>query len=555
MLPRILAKGRSLMLVGLVVIGLASAAAGIGVAYAVAGLFTAALGGEPPIEIRLLFALLPVAALILLTLQVGQRALAEHLGQHYVVELRSVIFDRLYALADRERARLRQGHLMTRFTADLTAIRAWVAQGLAAAMTGAATLAGLLIFLAFIEPVFGLVVAAGALVLVAAVLLIGPVLRQRIWWARRKRARLSAFMGERVTAMSSVRALGAGARDRRRLLDLSRRLAAAMVRRAAWTESARALPGAGGLLVPALCLAVVPWVMADGVTPQTLVLVMTVAGLATQPLTQLTQAYVHRTNFGVARNMLRVLFELPVQPTRGGNGNGRGLPDKPAAIEIRDLAVADGSAQFSASADAGSRIVIDGAAGSGKSRLLRMLAGFERVPRRKVRFKSRDLAKVWRESLHREVRLFMPEMPLLQGSLRRNLGLNANTTLDLPALLNECGISPKLIPQDEIESFRIREAGANVASSLHMRILLARALAGNPQVLLIDDFDRIQDTCVRQQICELWQSASDTTVLIVSDSDDIRERADQIWHINQIDHISEAHSVPRFSQENVHEAA
>ncbi len=553
MLPRILAHGRSPMLAGLVVIGLASAAAGIGVAYAVAGLFSAALGEPSSLSTPVLFALLPAAALMLFSLQVAQRTLAEHLGQHYVVELRAAIFDRLHALADGERARLRQGHLMTRFSADLTAIRAWVAQGLAAALTGGATLFGFLLFLTAMNVAFGLLVTAGAVVVTGTVFFLGPPLRDRIRWARRRRARLSAFMGERVTAMSGVRALRAGSSDRRRLTKLSRRLATAMVRRAAWIESIRALPGAGGLLLPALCLAVTPWVVTDTLAPQTLVLVMTVAGLSAQPLTQLSQAYVHRSNFEVARNMLAFLFSLRVQPTRGGKG--RGLPSGPATIEVRRLVPARGAAPLKVSAEVGARIVVQGDAGIGKTRLLRMLAGFERVPVQTVTLKGRDLARIWRESLHREIRLLSPDLPLLKGTLQRNVGLAGTNPKALSDLLECCGVTPELLGTHTPEDFRVREAGANVGSSLHMRILLARALAGQPGVLLVDDFDRIRDPLVSRRIRDLWDGNGDITVVMVTQSEAIRSSADRVWRIEPINPVDETSDVSRHQQESTHEAA
>ena len=553
MLPRILAHGRSPMLAGLVVIGLASAAAGIGIAYAVAGLFSTALGEPSSLSMHVLFALLPAAALMLLLMQVAQRTLAEHLGQHYVVELRSEIFDRLHALADGERARLRQGHLMTRFTADLTAIQAWVAQGLAAALTGGATLFGLLLFLASINVVFGLLVMAGATVVIVAVFLLGPALRERIRWARRRRARVSAFMGERITAMSGVRALRAGSADRRRLLKLSRRLAKAMVRRAAWIESVRALPGTGGLLLPALCLAMAPWVAADVLAPQTLVLVMTVAGLSAQPLTQLSQAYVHRSNFVVARNMLAFLFSLRLQPTRGGKG--RGLPPGPAAIKICRLVPAEGAAPLKVHAEAGARIVVKGDAGIGKTRLLRMLAGFERVPARTVTLKGRDLARIWLESLHREIRLLSPDLPLLKGTLRRNVGLSGTDTQALSDLLERCGVTPELLGTHEPDDFHVREAGVNVGSSLHMRILLARALAGQPRVLLVDDFDRVRDPLVSRRIRDLWDGDDDITIVMVTQSDEIEASADHVWHIEPTHSVNETPEVSRQEKESTHEAA
>ena len=533
MLPRLLANGRGLMLAGLCTVGLLSAAAGIGVAQGVAALFGVALNAGSSALAGLWssgLTLLPLAVVGLIVLQVVERALSEHLGQHYVVDLRMAIYDQLYALGDRERARLRNGHLMTRFTADLTAIRNWVARGIAAWVTGGAMLVGLVGFLTWQAAVFGIGVAGlvGVLALVTAT--VGPALGARILEARRRRARLSAFMGERLTAMQGVRAVRIGARDRRRLERLSRRLGMALVSREVWSGFIRALPLAAGLLAPALTIASIA--VMPGATPSIteMVLVMTVASLVTRPLGQLSQAFVHRSNYQIARRMLRPLFELPTQPTRrsGGRTLRRGAP----RLNIRGLDMPGGIRDWSAAMCGGGRVIVSGPPGSGKTRLLRRLAGFEQIRQGRVVLNGRDVATIARESLHREVRLLSPGAPLLRGSLARNVGLAGNQARrDLVPLLKRCGIVPDQIDESDVEHFRIAEGGANVGDTLHLRLLLARALAGCPGLLLVDNLDQIHDQIIRSQIEALWSNASGLSMMMVTEAPTWQANADAVWRL------------------------
>ena len=143
----------------------------------------------------------------------------------------------------------------------------------------------------------------------------------------------------------------------------------------------------------------------------------------------------------------------------------------------------------------------------------------------------------------------------MQGTLARNIGLRAKSPRELTDLLEHCGVTSELLGTYAHEDFRIREAGANVGSSLHMRILLARALAGQPWVLLVDDFDRIRDPLVSQRIRELWEGADDITLVMVTQSEAIRATADQVWRIEPIDPVDEAPDASRPSKESIHEAA
>lgn len=533
MLPRLLANGRAPMLLGLCSIGLLSAASGIAVAYGVAGLFTTVINGDAGTDsMHAGLALLSVAALLLIGLQITERVLSEYFGQHYVVELREAIFDQLYALGDRERGRLRNGHLMTRFTADLTAIQSWVARGVAAVFTGGATLLALVVYLAHEGVVYGLALAGLSLLLMAVTALLGPTLGDRILEARRRRARLSGFMGERVTAMQGVRALRAGRSDRSRLRRRSRRLARAMVVREGWSECVRALPTAGGLLAPALILIAAGTLPTTPVDASQLILVMTVAGLSTRPLMQLSQAFVYRSNFRVARRMLMSLFRLPLQPTR--RTSHRRLRSGSPDIDIRQLRIA--GAAFTARAPAGARIKLSGPPGSGKSLLLRMLAGFDHVATGTIRIGGQDIAAVTRESLHRNVRLLSFDMPLLRGSLRRNLGLNGTQRKQLLPLLRRCGVVPNLVAESDVASFRITENGRNVGDSLRQRLLLARTLAGDPKLLLIDNFDQIRDPAISAQIQRLWKDAPGLSMIVVSDAETLRADTRHTWYLGNRGH-------------------
>lgn len=554
MLPRLFANGRTFLLAGLCGVGLLSAAVGIGIAYGVAELSAVVLGDHGSgDEADLWFALLPVAALLLFALQVLERVLSERLGQHYVVELRAAIQERLYALGDLERTRLRNGHLMTRFTADLTAIRSWVARGVATLFTGIAMLLGLLGYLVSREPVFGILVALLASLLIIVVALIGPALSKRIFEARRRRARLSAFMGERVTAMRGVRALRAGKADRKRLARLSRRLADAMVKREAWSESVRALPAVSGLTAPALCVVAAGMLPGAPLGAAELILVMTVAGMTARPLTQLSQAFVYRSNFRIARRMLATLFRLPVQPTRRSGGHG--LRAGAAEIEVQSLRLRGKEEPVTVRVSAGARIVVAGPPASGKTRLLRQLAGFTCFYPRRVRISGRDMTTVARESLHREVRLLSPDMPLLKGSLSRNLGLRGTQRQALLPLLQQCGVVPDLLGEEQLDNFRVAEGGRNLSNSLRLRLLLARAIAGRPSVLLIDDFDQLQDFAVRRLIETLWRHKAGPAMLVVSGAESLHGTADDVWHLQDRESYSTGEAESRDMNEVSDDAA
>jgi ATP-binding cassette subfamily B protein len=201
-------------------------------------------------------------------------------------------------------------------------------------------------------------------------------------------------------------------------------------------------------------------------------------------------------------------------------------------LDIRRLDMPNGTSRWSAALRDGGRIIVSGPPGSGKTRLLRRLAGFERVRNGRIMLNGRDVATIARESLHREVRLLSPGAPLLRGSLARNVGLNGDQARrDLLTLLKRCGIVPDQIDESDVEHFRIAEGGANVGNTFHLRLLLARALAGRPGLLLVDNLDQIDDQIVRSELEALWSNAPGLSMIMVSEAQAWQTAAEAVWRL------------------------
>jgi ABC-type multidrug transport system fused ATPase/permease subunit len=122
-----------------------------------------------------------------------------------------------------------------------------------------------------------------------------------------------------------------------------------------------------------------------------------------------------------------------------------------------------------------------------KSMLLRWAARLLDPAFGRVLLDGTPLSEV--KDLHRVVQLVSPEVPLLRGTVRRNLeygldpegGLAVEEVAEVLYMLGESALFPNGL------NTSVAEGGSNLPTGAQARTLLGRALLANPRLLLLDD--------------------------------------------------------------------
>jgi len=152
---------------------------------------------------------------------------------------------------------------------------------------------------------------------------------------------------------------------------------------------------------------------------------------------------------------------------------------------------------------AGSKTAVIGPTAAGKSQLLFVLAGLLEPKSGTVEYDGRGLREYDASALHQQVALVFQDATLFNLSLRENIGFSRTVTdadLEKAIVTAELGDFIRTLPEglDTI----IAERGASLSGGQKQRIMLARALALNPRVLLLDDFTARVDTTTERKILE-----------------------------------------------------
>jgi ATP-binding cassette, subfamily C, bacterial LapB len=136
----------------------------------------------------------------------------------------------------------------------------------------------------------------------------------------------------------------------------------------------------------------------------------------------------------------------------------------------------------------GRRVAMIGSHGSGKSSLLALLAGLREPDSGSALLGDVPMTAL-RQALPNRVALLSPDLMLPRGSVRECL-LPASTAADDTALVRAIDLSglawlaPNCVADPDC---LVHEGGRNLSHGQRRSLLLARALAGEPDVLLIDE--------------------------------------------------------------------
>ena len=228
------------------------------------------------------------------------------------------------------------------------------------------------------------------------------------------------------------------------------------------------------------------------------------------------------------------ILETPVEP----------VPGDPAPrtseyhVEFQDVSFSynkaegktrDDLSEVSFALRRGQTLGIIGPTGSGKSTIVSLLMRFYDADAGEIRIGGRRIEGIPEEELHTMFGVVFQNDFILADSIRENIdfgrGLSDETLL----------LAAKLAQAEFIEekegglSHMLTAKGANLSGGQKQRLLIARALAGKPEILVLDDASSALDYKTDQALrSALHHNFSDTTTIII---------AQRISSILNADHI------------------
>ena len=167
---------------------------------------------------------------------------------------------------------------------------------------------------------------------------------------------------------------------------------------------------------------------------------------------------------------------------------------------------------------AGSRTAIIGPTAAGKSQLLYLLTGLIKPNSGTVFFDGKNIDDIKRDSFHEQIGFVFQDSVIFNISLRENIAFNDSVTDEsLEKAISTAELKEFIDSLPQGLNTIVSERGTSLSGGQKQRIMLARALALNPKILLLDDFTARVDPQTEQRIlANVMNNYPDMTLISVT---------------------------------------
>ena len=182
----------------------------------------------------------------------------------------------------------------------------------------------------------------------------------------------------------------------------------------------------------------------------------------------------------------------------------------------------------------GEYIAIVGRSGCGKSTLMRLLMGFEKPESGVVMYDQKDLAELDPASMRRNIGVVLQNGKLFAGSIYSNITISAPwlTLKDAWEAAEMAGMADDIRNMPMGMHTLISEGSGGISGGQKQRLMIARAIAPKPKILMFDEATSALDNITQKKVSDTLDMLNCTRVVIAHRPSTIRN-CDRILVMDQ----------------------
>jgi putative ABC transport system ATP-binding protein len=416
----------------------------------------------------------------------------------------------------------RRGSLVSRVTSDVTTVQQFMEWGGVMFLVNGTQVVVALGVMAAYEWRLAMIVAIGVVLYIANMLWSQRILRKRYDRVRERVADSLAVMGEAINALPAIRAHGAEATTMNRVEDVLEERFQAQFRAAHFGNmlfsTSEVFAAAVTTMVIVVGLLLGP---EEGMTAGVLLAFLFLTNLLIAPVQTLVEILDFAQSAASGLRRIVETLDAPVEIPEAEHPVD--LPPGPLDVAFRDVGFSyvEGPeilSDVTLDIEAGSRVAVVGATGSGKTTFAKLLVRLLDPDRGTVAVGDTDVREVSWRSLRSRVAFVPQEGFLFTGTIADNIryGLPTATDAQVEAACNELGLDAWLATMPAGLGTPVGERGSALSAGERQLVALARAWISDPDLLLLDEatsaVDPALDVALRAAMDRLIAGRTSVTV-------------------------------------------
>jgi ATP-binding cassette subfamily B multidrug efflux pump len=492
----------------------------------------------PAGDLRLLALLAAIyvgSLLVAAVLEYARTLLTTWIGQRVMEDLRSQVFAHLQRLELAFFDRNPVGRLMTRVTSDVEALNEMFTSGVVTIFGDVFTIGAIITAMLILDWRLALVTFTVLPMVFVSAWLFRTRVRRAYRDIRLRLARINAFLQERITGMSVTQLFRQEEQTFNRFDEINRDHLSAHLK--SITYYALFFPTVE--ILAAVAMALIIWYggsesLRGAMTVGTIAAFLQYARRFFRPIQDLSEKYnILQSAMASSERVFRLLDRephpveseplpvaaaaiegpesaaaaIPAVPVRGGRIEFRNVwfrygdmdtDSPPPDAENVDWVLKD----VSFAVEPGQRIAIVGATGAGKSTLINLLMRFYRPQRGTILLDDTDISLVPASEVRGRMGLVLQDVYLFSDTVSRNIDLGRPSVgqLEVEEAARRVGVAPYVDRLPGGYQQRLGERGSNLSAGERQLLSFARALAGDPDLLILDEATSAVDSEIEARI-------------------------------------------------------
>lgn len=422
------------------------------------------------------------------------------MGQKIIYDLRVKIFSHIQKLSLKYFDKTPIGTIVTRVTNDVEALNEMFSSGIIMVFSDVFIIIWIFGFMFAMSWKLALITLSVLPILFYATFLFRKKVRIAYRQERKYLSKLNSFMQEHITGMNVVQIFGKEKDEFKKFIGINSDYRDALIRSVFYYAAFYPVVE----ILSSISLALIIWygggsVINEAMTIGILFAFIQYTEMFFRPIRDLSEKYnIMQTAMAASERIFEVLDNNTIIENKE---NVQSISKLKGEVEFKNVSFAYNNDEYvlrdvSFNIQPGETVAIVGATGAGKTSIISLLSRFYDIQKGEIKVDGINIKDLKKDDLRKKISVVLQDVFLFSGDIESNIGLNSSE-VPKEKLLNAAKIvgADKFI-QNLPNKYKepVKEKGATLSVGQKQLISFARALAFDPQILILDEATSSVDT-------------------------------------------------------------